>query len=176
MTPSKARCRRWIRPLSCLFLLTVLLCACGRPPREEEILPYPARQFTAAVRGELYGFAFAGELAHSPSPPKDTFVFQSPDALRGITVTWQEDEIRVSLHDMLIDDDRWDALLWTKIPLALTQQGEIISVESNRKRHEMTVIYQTPDGHAYTVILDTDTETPKWVESDGIWIEILSFT
>ena len=105
-----------------------------------------------------------------------TFAFTAPDALSGVTVIVPAQNTTVSLNGIRVEDERWDSLAWTKIAQLFALSGTPLSVTTDRDKNEMTVVYQTTDGNASTLILYSEQETPRWIEGDGIWIEIISFT
>ena len=181
MKPSRLMFWHMLRLLCILLIPCFLLLSCGEQRERTKILSYQTEAFTAEIRGELCGAAFAGTLTHTvASAPSEadsyTLNFTSPDALNGITVSVQAKQTAVSLNGIRISDDRWRDLRWTEIAHLFALDGEVLSAATDRSKTEMTVILQESNGRAYTVILNSKTSLPRWIESDGIWVEILSFT
>ena len=181
MKPNRLTLWNTLRLLCALLMLCFLLLSCGEQNKKADMLSYQSEAFTAEIRGELRGAAFAGTLTHTVAgdPAKAdsyTVTFTSPDALNGITVSVQAEHTAVSLNGIRIDDDRWRDLRWIEITYLFALDGECLSVATDRGKTEMTVILQESDGRTYTAILNSKTSLPRWIESDGIWVEILSFT
>lgn len=170
-----------LRMLAACLLFSLLLGACGNEKAGKDILSYQSKDFHAVIRGELWGAAFEGELVHaaaSDSPEDDIYrlTFTAPTALAGITLTVDPQGTFVSLGDISVAADTWSALTWPDVIRLFALQGSPLSITPNDEGDRMTVSYLTTDGKGVTLTLDASTEAPILIETDGIWLEILSFT
>ena len=159
--------------LAVMFLPAIV--SCSRAGTQNDLLAYQSAPFQAALRGEMNGFIFAGELSHSPDEGSDHWVFTDPPALRGIEMSLCGEEITVTYRGITVTDERWDDLRWAEIPALFSLEGEPISFTADREQRQTTAIFQTHNGKAYTVTFDSDTALPREIEGDGIRVEILAF-
>ncbi len=178
---SPTGCFKILRILSIALLFSLLLAACSAKTPSKDILSYQSNDFHFTVRGELWGSPFEGELTHvKATPPShgDSYVltFTAPAALSGITLTVDPQGTFVSLGDIVVPADAWDALTWTDMIRLFSLQGAPLTITPDEDGEQMTVVYLTTDGEGITITLNAQTEMPTRIETDGIWVEILSST
>ena len=170
---------RIFRILTICLLFPLLFNACGTVSPNKDILSYQANNFHISVRGELRGAPFQGEVIHVkvPSTEEESYclTFTSPAPLAGIAITTDSRGAFVSLGDLSVPADTWDTLLWTDVLHLFSLEGAPLTITSEKNAQHMVAVYLTEEGKSATVTLDTKTEKPIWIETDGIWIEILSF-
>ena len=163
-------------PLLCL-LLSVLLLSCGGTGNTNADPTACLRApFAATVRGALDGLAFEAEICHTVTDGQDAlaFTFTAPAALEGITVARQGEEVTLTLGEICVpkadSEEGMAVVLWLFSP-----DGRVLSVEKNRELGETSAVLTAEGGEARTLTFDTASGAPRFVESDGVWVEILIF-
>ena len=161
-------------PIRCLIpllaALLLLTAACGEAGQGTDPLAYLNEPFTAEVRGELRGIAFAGTLTHrSAANGGQEFRFTAPASLAGMTVRREsEGQTTITLGDIRMPTDTWTASELHRLLLPLTR-GQAISAETDKDGGTQAVI-ETADGTAYTVTADKNGMPLSW-ECDGMRME-----
>lgn len=164
-------------PLLCL-LLAALLLGCGGGAGNTDTDPTACLRapFAATVRGALDGLAFEAEIRHTVTDGQDTLVltFTAPTALEGITLSRQGGEVTLSLGEIRLPrEDGAEGMavvLWLFSP-----DGRVLSVEKNRELGKTSAVLTAEGGEARTLTIETESGAPRFAESDGVWVEILTF-
>lgn len=172
--PNRTAVRRAI--LLSLLPLLLLLPACRQGMGGDRVdrLAYQQESFCLAVRGELWGAPFAGELTHTTEAEgigeQFRLRFTAPTALAGIcyTVTAQGEE--VSLGGIVLPTDSWQTVAWRDVIALIRLVGEPISVTETAE--QVTAVYARTDGGHATLTWKGNGKYPAAIETDGIWIEV----
>lgn len=179
---ARGRPRRRLRhkhlcPLLLCLLLSVLLLGCGGAGNANADPTACLRApFAATVRGTLDGLAFEAEIRHAVTEGQDALAltFTAPTALEGITLLRQGGEMTLSLGEIRLPrEDGAEGMavvLWLFSP-----DGRVLSVEKNRELGETSAVLTVEGGEARTLTFDTASGAPRFAESDGVWVEILTF-
>ena len=163
-------------PLLCLLLATLLLGCGGAGNTDTDPTACLRAPFAATVRGALDGLAFEAEICHTVTDGQDALAltFTAPAALEGITVARQGEEVTLTLGEICVpkadSEEGMAVVLWLFSP-----DGRVLSVEKNRELGETSAVLTAEGGEARTLTFDTASGSPRFAESDGVWVEILTF-
>jgi len=163
-------------PLLCLLLAALLLGCGGAGNTDTDPTACLRAPFAATVRGALDGLAFEAEICHTVTDGQDALAltFTTPAALEGITLSRQGGEMALSLGEIRLPrEDGAEGMavvLWLFSP-----DGRVLSVEKNRELGETSAVLTAEGGEARTLTFDTASGAPRFAESDGVWVEVLTF-